>query len=176
MVTPRRRLFTSGKGAPSRSGTFAPGGSTSSPSWAWETPLKLSALSQVRKASIRFFQQGAYLDKKKSWLFSKGRFHVLCWRHVSWSVGPFRYSIHVERDTFNLLEARACCYVVKRHSGKRGRHHYYQTWSCMPVTLKASWNQVHVSLTLRLLLGVTKWTLWETETWLVMLYPPADRR
>lgn len=49
MATPGRRLCTSGKGAQLRLGTFARGGSTSSPSWAWETPPRLSGLSQVRK-------------------------------------------------------------------------------------------------------------------------------
>ena len=34
MATPGRRLFTSGKGAQWRLGTFAPGGFTSSPLWA----------------------------------------------------------------------------------------------------------------------------------------------
>lgn len=55
MATPGRRLCTSGKGARLRLGTFARGGSTSSPLWAWETPPRLSGLSQVRKKKIYSF-------------------------------------------------------------------------------------------------------------------------
>lgn len=54
MATPRRRLCTSGRGAQLRLGTFAPGGSTSSPLWVWGTPLRLSGLFLVRRQSLLF--------------------------------------------------------------------------------------------------------------------------
>lgn len=54
MATQRRRLCTSGRGARLRLGTFAPGGSTSSPLWVWGTPLRLSGLFLVRRQSILF--------------------------------------------------------------------------------------------------------------------------
>lgn len=54
MATQRRRLCTSGRGAQLRLGTFAPGGSTSSPLWVWGTPLRLSGLFLVRRQSLLF--------------------------------------------------------------------------------------------------------------------------
>lgn len=70
-ATPGRRLCTSGKGAQWRSGTFAPGGSTSSPSWAWGTPRRSSGPSQVgERALILFFfvlYKNVCVRKEISW-------------------------------------------------------------------------------------------------------------
>ncbi len=75
MATPGRRLCTSGRGARLRLGTSAPGGSTSSPSWAWETPLRLSGLSRVRIQSVLSFNEPhPALLCSKGWLDT----NVLC--------------------------------------------------------------------------------------------------
>lgn len=80
MATPGRRLCTSGRGAQLRLGTSAPGGSTSSPSWAWETPLRSSGPSQVRKQSILFANKPRLCYSVKAhWT------HVLCKRRPAFA-------------------------------------------------------------------------------------------
>lgn len=78
MATPGRRLCTSGKGARLRLGTFARGGSTSSPLWAWETPPRLSGLSQVRKKKSIPFDHKLLMAHSVKADWSLCRWHPAC--------------------------------------------------------------------------------------------------
>lgn len=124
MATPGRRLCTSGRGAQWRLGTFAPGGSTSSPLWAWGTLLRLSGLSQVRKLSLIVLTSLCYFFLthfvKADWIFTLfARWcHLICrvcdrsdflnmLQQNRDSTGAARHNIHVGHGRFNLMESRA---------------------------------------------------------------------
>lgn len=85
MVTPGKRLCTSGREAQLKSGTFARGGSTSSPLWAWGTPRRSSGPSQVKNHNslasrfCHFFFNLLIKPKRKP-----------CWG--SWNISPGQVS------------------------------------------------------------------------------------
>lgn len=159
MATQRRRLCTSGRGAQLRLGTFAPGGSTSSPLWVWGTPLRLSGLFLVRRQSILFASKPLL-----TYVFSPGwlNTHVLspwhpvrvtwrsrvcqkwCLQHVTPATEfrGCRATRHSSWPWCISADGAAACrqhHVMWWYDGVEyleRRYYYYQAEPCKPATLQ----------------------------------------